>query len=85
MVTSVPAISHRFDQDGDYEVSVTMTLGDRQGQSEPLHITVHSTEYNLAVSWEPLQEALRFSILATITESEVNSQQRSRDAVKFQL
>jgi hypothetical protein len=54
MVTRVPAISHRFYQDGDYEVSVTMTLGDRQGQSEPLHITVHSTEYNLAVSWEPL-------------------------------
>ncbi len=50
---SGPDISHRFDQDGDYEVGVTVTLGNRQGH-DMLRITVHSTEYNLAVSWEPL-------------------------------
>jgi len=49
-----PEVPHRFDADGDYEVSVTATLGERQSQSEPLHITVHSTEYKVEVSWEPL-------------------------------
>jgi hypothetical protein len=48
-----PEITHRFDQDGDYEVGVKATLADRQAQSEPVHITVHSTEYNLTVSWWP--------------------------------
>ena len=49
-----PEVPRRFDSDGDYEVSVTATVGDRQAQSEPLHITVHSTEYEVVVSWEPL-------------------------------
>ena len=49
-----PETSHRFEKDGDYEVSVIATLGERQTQSEPLHITVHSTKYTIAVTWEPL-------------------------------
>lgn len=49
-----PETTHRFDEDGDYEVSVTATLGDRQAQSEPLHITVHSTKYTIEVTWQPL-------------------------------
>ena len=49
-----PETTHRFDEDGDYEVSVTARLGDRQAQSEALHITVHATEYTVEVSWEPL-------------------------------
>ncbi len=48
-----PEITHRFEQDGDYEVGVTATVGNRQAQSEPVHITVHSTEYNLTVTWWP--------------------------------
>jgi len=44
---------HQFDQDGDFEVSVTATVGGEQAQSDPIHITVHQTEYPIEVSWEP--------------------------------
>jgi hypothetical protein len=53
-VPGEPETTHRFDEDGDYEVSVTATLGDRHAQSEPLHITVHSTKYTIEVTWQPL-------------------------------
>lgn len=49
-----PQTTHRFDNDGDYEVVVTATSGNKQAQSEPLHITVHPTEYRIALSWKPL-------------------------------
>jgi len=44
---------HQFAQDGDFEVSVTATVGEKQAQSEPIHITVHPTEYPIELSWEP--------------------------------
>ena len=49
-----PETTHRFDEDGDYEVSVTATLGAQEVQSEPLHITVHSKKYTIEVTWQPL-------------------------------
>ena len=68
-----PEIAQRFDADGDYEVSVTATLGDRQAQSEPLHITVHSTEYTIAVSWEPLHPVAGQHVTFTARLSPTNS------------
>jgi hypothetical protein len=67
-----PEITHRFDEDGDYEVSVAATLGDRLAQSEPLHITVHSTEYKIAVSWKPLHPVAgqRVTFDATISPAD---------------
>jgi hypothetical protein len=49
-----PETTRRFDEDGDYEVSVTATLRDRRAQSDPLHITVHATEFRIEVTWKPL-------------------------------
>jgi len=71
-VPGEPETTHRFDQDGDFDVRVTATLRDRQAQSEPVHITVHSTEYNLTVSWAPQHPVVGQTVTFTASLSPAN-------------
>jgi hypothetical protein len=64
-----PETTHRFDQDGDFDVSVTATSGNREAQSEPVHITVHSTEYHLTVTWAPQHPVVRQTVTFTASLS----------------
>lgn len=63
-----PEAPHRFDADGDYEVTVTAKLAKQRVQSDPpLHITVHPTKYTLDVSWVPLHPAAGRPVVFTAT------------------
>jgi len=68
-----PETTRRFDEDGDYEVSVTATLGDTRVQSDPLHITVHATEFRIEVTWEPLHPVAGQRVTFTASLSPSNS------------